>query len=156
MNRVAIVASLQRLCLVVWVGGGLFFASVLTPVVFRVLADRHAAGLIVGASLRALHGIGLVCGVLLLALEALSFRDQRRGSKAVYSVGIVSVMLVLTAYSQGVVLPRMAPLRSVGTASQQFQALHRRSVLLETGVLLLGLVLVLRPEPVNLNVGQQG
>ena len=51
---------IQLLAIVVWVGGIAFFAFVLAPTAFSVLPSAHEAGLIVGATLRPLHNIGLV------------------------------------------------------------------------------------------------
>ena len=50
--------------MVLWVGGLGFFAFVVAPVAFHSLASAHEAGLVVGGTLRVLHMIGLVGGVV--------------------------------------------------------------------------------------------
>ena len=66
-----LIRTLVMLGLIVWLGAEIFF-PVVAQVAFTQLApDRHAPGLIVGSLLRMLHGVGLVSGMVLLALLAL-------------------------------------------------------------------------------------
>ncbi len=134
----------QLLALVVWLGGVIFFAFVLAPTAFKVLPNTHEAGLVVGAALRKLHGMGLVAGAVFL-LAALA----RRGRWWVGSA-LVAGMMVLTAGSQWGILPRMESDRAAAggdvaaidvadPARVDFDRLHRLSVRVEGGVLLLGL-----------------
>lgn len=140
---------LQLLALVVWVGGLIFFAFALAPTAFGVLPNTHEAGLIVGASLRKLHGMGLVAGAVFL-LAALA--GTKRGRWWV-GAALVAGMMVLTAGSQWEILPRMEVDRAaaggdvasadlVNPARVDFDRLHRLSERVEGGVLLLGLAVV--------------
>ena len=165
---VTLVRSLILLCLVVWVGGLLFFGAVVAPVAFGsvmpMLGDPaiglHVAGTMVRISLLRLHDIGLICGVILLLLcivERVAWMTRR-------SIGpqllLLAAMLALTAYSQFSVIPRMETLRiqagpamdnpgATNTAKVDFNRLHTLSTRLEEVVLLCGLgliVLYARPE----------
>ena len=140
----------RLLALVVWVGGLIFFAFVLAPVAFGKLPSSHEAGLVVGAALRVLHGMGLVAGMVYLTAALFGGRYGRR-----WWLGpvLVVVMMVLTAGSQWGILPRMevdraaagGDVAAVGVrdpARVDFDRLHRLSEKLEGGVLLLGLVAV--------------
>src|ERR1700678_2291211 len=103
-----LIRTLLLLALIVWLGAEIFF-SVVPQIVFGQLApDRHAAGQIVGALLRIVHGMGLVCGIVLLALLALApawgiFRSRN----ALPPMVLLLLMVALTAYSQYGILPAM-------------------------------------------------
>ena len=141
------------LSLVVWVGGGIFFAFVLAPTAFQVLPNPHLAGNIVGRALARLHWIGIVSGVVFL-ISSLAHSRWMNGTAHVLAMRnlLVCAMLVLTLVSQFWIIPRMDTLRgSVGDFAAvpldnpqrvQFDALHAWSTRVEGAVLLLGLVVV--------------
>jgi hypothetical protein len=139
--------------LVLWVGGEVFFVLV-AGIAFSVLPDAHSAGMVVRGALIALHRIGIGAGVIYL-LATLGLLATRRDSHRVRAVEVVlvGVMLLLTLYLQMSVIPRMESDRlSLGgdvmavskdnPTRQEFDRLHQRSVNLEGGVLLCGLMLV--------------
>jgi hypothetical protein len=138
---------LRLLALIVWVGGLVFFGAVLAPVAFTHLPTTHEAGLVVGASLRILHVMGLTCGVILI----LTTLALARASRALRITAITAVMLALTAYSQYSILPRMdADRDAVGEIDsvspdnilrRDFDHLHHLSKHMEEAVLLGGLAL---------------
>ena len=141
------------LSLVVWVGGIIFFAFVVAPALFTILPTPHLAGLVVTRSLKALHWMGLVAGLLYL-LSSLAY--ARLTSASVQPLAprnvLVYLMLALTAVLQFSIIPRMDALRlSVGQIDAvapdnpvrlHFNALHVWSTRLEGAVLLLGLALI--------------
>lgn len=147
MNGLVFSRLIERLCLTVWIGGGLFLAFVLAPSAFHHLSDRSAAGLLVGSCLRTLHWIGLCCGVLLITELMVSRFWQSRPRGFLLRLGLVVVMTGLTAYSQFCILPRMRQIREHGSTSiNGFESLHRASVWCESGVLLLGLAFIVHTE----------
>lgn len=99
----------RLLSVVLWIGGLSFFAFVLAPIAFGRLASTHEAGLVVGGTLNVLHWMGLVCGGAfcvatgILWLRAAVF--ARTGF--VVELGLMAVMLGVTAYSQFSILPTM-------------------------------------------------
>ena len=147
--------SLVYLALGLWLGALVFFATVLAPIAFSQLpplfptpaAGIHAAGLIVGGSLVRLHWMGLVCGLIFLAVSVLA----RAHYRTIIPQGVlVLVMMLLTAYSQFFIIPQMDTARdSVGgnvaavaadnPGRQIFDRLHQRSVHVESLVLLCGI-----------------
>lgn len=141
------------LSLVVWVGGGIFFAFVLAPTAFQVLPNPHLAGNVVGRALARLHWIGIVSGVVFL-ISSLAHSRWMNGAAHVLAMRnlLVCMMLVLTLVSQFWIIPRMDTLRaSVADFAAvpldnpqrvQFDALHVWSTRVEGAVLLLGLVVV--------------
>jgi hypothetical protein len=142
------------LVLGLWLGALVFFAAVLAPIAFSQLpplfatpaAGIHAAGMIVGGSLVRLHWIGLFCGLIFLVVSVVARAHYRT---IIPQAVLVLVMLLLTAYSQFSIIPRMDTAReSVGgnveavaannPGRQIFDRLHQRSVHVEALVLLCG------------------
>jgi hypothetical protein len=146
--------SLVYLVLGLWLGALVFFGAVLAPIAFTQLpllfatpaAGIHAAGLIVGGSLVHLHWIGLLCGLIFLVVSILARAHYRT---IIPQAVLVLAMMLLTAYSQFSIIPRMDTAReSVGgnvdavaannPGRQIFDRLHQRSVHVEALVLLCG------------------
>jgi hypothetical protein len=146
---------LMLLSLVVWIGGIIFFAFVVAPTAFGVLPASDLAGRVVGHSLRTLHWIGIVSGIVFLAFSML-FSFWQKGSARPLSAHNVFVilMIVLTVVSTFVIGAKMFALTSdVGPITQlapndprrvEFDELHHWSVRLEIGVLALGLAALYR------------
>jgi hypothetical protein len=144
---------LMLLSLIVWLGGLIFFAFVLAPTAFSVLPSRHLAGTVVGRSLGTLHWMGIVSGILFLASSILYGR-LTKGAVHLFTARhiLICLMLALTLVSQFGIIPRMDTLRaSIGEidsvppnnpARMQFDTLHIWSTRVESGVFLLGLVVV--------------
>lgn len=153
--------TLLYLALIVWLGAEIFF-PVVAATTFSVLrADTHTAGTIIGSLLRTLHGIGLVSGIVLLALLAVAPAWNIFKSRSVLAPMILLVlMLAATAYSQFVIIPAMEHDRiaaggsidlqdTTNPAVQDFNRLHNRSEHVEELIVLLGLatiVLIARAE----------
>jgi len=141
------------LALVVWIGGIIFFAAVVAPTVFKVLPTHHFAGSVVTRSLGILHGMGIVCGIVFL-ITSMANSYSARGAVHPLAVRhvLVLVMLALTVISQFVVSAKMSALRAamgeidlvpVSDARRlAFNQLHAWSTRLESGVLILGLIVL--------------
>jgi hypothetical protein len=139
------------LCLILWLGGLIFFAFVVAPTAFSVLPTRHLAGNVVARSINGLHWIGIVAGIVYLFSSTLYARFTT-GTVHLFAARnvIIVLMLLLTLISQFGVIPRMDALRaSIGEIDSvppdnpvrmQFDALHVWSTRIEGGVLLLGFV----------------
>jgi hypothetical protein len=146
--------SLVYLVLGLWLGALVFFGAVLAPIAFSQLpplfatpaAGIHGAGMVVGGSLVRLHWIGLFCGLIFLVVSVVARAHYRT---IIPQAVLVLVMMLLTAYSQFSIIPRMDTARdSVGgnveavaannPGRQIFDRLHQRSVHVEVLVLLCG------------------
>lgn len=152
-----LLGTLSLLFLGVWVGALIFFAMVaqvaftaLPPLFTDHAAGTHAAGLVVGGSITSLHTLGLICGVLFLLLTLVLSRFIHWHSYTPQAL-LVLAMLVLTAYSQFSIIPRMNTARdSVGgqvdavpennPGRQIFDHLHQQSTHVEGAVLICGLI----------------
>ncbi|MGA9797378.1 MAG: DUF4149 domain-containing protein [Terriglobales bacterium] len=141
---------LMLLSLIVWLGGLIFF-PVVAQTAFSVLPSRHLAGLVVGRSLGILHWMGLISGLVFLGSSLLLSRLSHGQIQTFTPQNVlICLMLLLTLVSQFGIIPRMDALRaSMGEidavpvdlpARVQFDALHHWSTRIESGVILLGVV----------------
>ena len=146
--------TLLFLALIVWLGAEIFFPVVAATTFGQLIPNTHAAGQIVGSLLRTLHSIGLVSGIVLLALLALAPAWHIYRAKSVLApMLLLLAMIALTAYSQYGIIPTMERDRiATGGAVDQapednparidFNRLHVRSEHVEEGILLLGIIVV--------------
>jgi hypothetical protein len=145
--------SVRLFALAAWVGGIVFFGFV-AKVAFTQLPSSHEAGIVVRGSLIDLHHIGLTAGLVYLVFT-LGLLATQRDSHPIRAaeLGLVLVMIVLTAYSQFSIIPRMERDRialggDVAKTSpdspehRHFDRLHNVSVKFEGAVLILGLLLL--------------
>ena len=149
-----VIRTLLLLALIVWLGAEIFFPVVAAVTFTQLAPDTHAAGQIVGGLLRILHGMGLVCGLVLMALFALaSAWGIFKPRIALASLGLVLLMVALTAYSQYRIIPAMELDRAAAggvidavpkenSARMDFDKLHNRSVNVEGVISVLGLAVV--------------
>lgn len=151
--NMALLRYLMFLSLIVWLGGIIFFAAVVTRTAFSVLPTHHLAGNVVNRSLASLHWMGIISGIVFL-VSSLIYSRLHDGSPHPLSWRhiLICAMLLLTLTSQFGVSPKMASLRaSMGDMDSvaatdptrvEFNNLHGWSTRLEGSVLLLGLVVV--------------
>ena len=139
---------LLMLSMIMWIGGIIFFSFVVAPALFSLLPSQELAARVVSRSLGSLHLIGLTCGLIFLAATLLTELKRARVLRLV-----VVAMILLTAYSQFRITPRMQQIReAVGGPIQAlppqdagraaFDRLHQISVILEGVVLVAGIGLV--------------
>jgi hypothetical protein len=146
--------TILYLALIVWLGAEIFF-PVVAAITFNTLRpDTHAAGTIVGQLLRILHGMGMVSGMVVLALLALAPAWSRFKPRAVLApMCLVVLMIGCTVYSQYAIIPamerdRMAAGGAIDTVdagnatTADFNKLHNRSELVEEAIMLLGVATV--------------
>ena len=156
--------TLLYLALIVWIGAEVFFPIVAAVTFTTLQPDTHLAGTIVGQLLRILHSIGMVAGIVALALLALAPAWNIYKPRTV-NIPMIALLLMVaaTAYSQFGIIPamerdRIAAGGAIDTLDKSnpytadFNKLHNRSTDVEGAVLLLGLitvVLVARAETVR-------
>jgi len=146
--------TLLYLALIVWIGAEIFFPIVAAVTFNSLPGSTHTAGTIVGELLRILHGMGIVCGLVLLALMALAPAWNIYKPRAVVAPMILIVlMLACTAYSQYGIIPAMERDRAAAggaidtsdttnPTTIHFNKLHNRSERVEGVILLLGIATV--------------
>jgi len=146
--------ALLSLALIVWLGGEIFFPIVAAVTFTKLQPDTHTAGTIVGQLLRILHGMGLVAGIVILAVLALAPAwGIAKPRAALAAMALVVLMIACTVYSQFGIIPAMERDRfAAGGAidttdvanpvTLHFNKLHNRSERVEGAILLLGLATV--------------
>jgi uncharacterized membrane protein len=147
--------TIEFLGLSLWLGSDVFLSFVVAPGAFSLLGSRDQAGAMVGFALGRMHFIGVVCGIVILVARLL--RARTFASLVAPAALCVVLMIALTVVSQHAVSPKMAAVRmqmrsiesvtakrsTQATAADnplrvEFDRLHQRSVMLESGVLLAG------------------
>ena len=100
--------TLLYLALIVWLGAEIFFPVVAAVTFGTLQGATHTAGTIVGELLRIVHGMGIVSGLVLLALLALAPAWHIYKPRTVLApMVLVLLMLGCTAYSQYGIIPAM-------------------------------------------------
>ena len=90
-----VLRTLLYLALIVWLGAEIFFPVVAAITFMTLQPDTHTAGAIVGQLLRILHNMGLVSGVVALALLALAPSWGIYRSKTVLAPMILLVLMIV-------------------------------------------------------------
>jgi hypothetical protein len=146
--------TLLYLALIVWLGAEIFFPVVAAITFTTLQPDTHTAGTIVGHLLRILHGMGMVSGIVALALLALAPAWNIYKPRAVLApMGLLVAMILCTVFSQFAIIPAMERDRSAAGGAIdttdaanpitiEFDKLHNRSEFVEETVLLLGIATV--------------
>ncbi len=149
-----LIRSLLLLSLIVWLGAEIFFPVVAAVTFTQLRTDTHAAGQIVGGLLRILHAMGIVSGLVAIALLVLAPAwGIYRSRSTMLPLALLFLMLMLTSYSQFIIIPAMEADRAAAggvidavpktnAARMHFDALHNRSTWVEEAVLLMGIVVV--------------
>ena len=142
--------TLLVLALIVWLGAEIFFPIVAAITFTTLHPDTHTAGSIVGQLIRILHGMGLVSGMVALAVMALAAAWGIYKPRAVLApMTLIVAMMACTLYSQYGIIPAMerdriaagGAIDAADTASPvtaHFNKLHHRSELVEEAILLHG------------------
>ncbi|HVN91587.1 MAG TPA: DUF4149 domain-containing protein [Candidatus Binataceae bacterium] len=137
------------LSLVVWLGGMIFFSAFTAPAVFSVLSTADA-GKVVGTIFPRYYILGYVAGVISTILGF--YFAFGRGPRLWWSfAGIaLAIGLGLTFYAGTALRPRINAIRSVNTdpnpdpaMKAEFDKLHRLSVMLNGGAIVLNLLALL-------------
>lgn len=143
----ALLRTVHLLALGVWVGS-VVFSFFTAPTLFGAL-PRDLAGRAVSAIFPRYYALGAVCGaVALLSGFLMGRRQPAFGRLLACELVLLLLMTGIVLYAGRVVLPQAAEARSSlptleGTpafdgAKARFDALHRRSVMLNGAVLILG------------------
>ena len=146
--------TLLYLALIVWLGAEIFFPIVAAITFTTLRPDTHLAGSIVGELLRILHGMGLVSGMVALALMALAPAwGIYKPRNVLVPMGLLVLMIGATLYAQFGIIPAMErdriaaggaidTLATTNPTTADFNKLHHRSENVELGISLMGLITV--------------
>ena len=145
----AISLFIYLLCIAGWLGGMIFFTVFTAPAVFAVLAPADA-GKVVSTIFPRYYMLGYVTGVISVIL-AIYFAIGRAPRLWWSLAGLtLAVALGLTIYAGAALRPRINAIRSVNTEPNpdparkaEFDQLHRLSVALNGGAMILNLIALL-------------
>ena len=137
------------LSLACWLGGVVFFSFFTAPAVFGSGIPLPEAGKVISTIFPRYYLLGYIAGTIAVVL-ALYF-TAARGARAAWALSTVflAVALGLTFYAGMVVRPQVDAIRTVNedpnpdpARKAEFDRLHRLSVYLNGGVLLLNLAAI--------------
>lgn len=145
MNVAAVPPLIERILLTLWIGGLWITGLVFAPVLFGNF-ERLLAGDIAGRLFTAVSRVGLVCGVVLLALAVWRARTQVWRD---WRTAVLVLMLVLLVVGEYGIAARMRELKLLALLEAdaaahwtEFGRLHGLSSVLYLLECLLGLLLV--------------
>jgi len=149
---IALLRILELVALSVWVGAIIFFSFVVAPTLSSAL-PQETFGRAVGALFpRYYLTCGVCAGAAILSAGALWLSGTRRGLMSLAVVIMLVAMAGATAWAGLRVLPEAREARermyaaAEGAPREQarlaFDAIHRRSVMLNGGTLLMGLAIL--------------
>jgi Domain of unknown function (DUF4149) len=149
----AVFDSVYIVTLTAWVGSILFFSFAIAPIIFNVLGPESGAKF-VRALFPRYYLWGAISGSLALpafVAGPLCFQEYRGIRVAVQAMAILACILIML-YGANSLVPEINRARDAGPAGhERFVRLHRRSVWLNSFVLIVGLGLLVafaaRPVP---------
>ncbi len=128
---------IERILLTLWVGALWVTGFMVAPLLFAELDDRALAGSVAGSLFSVTSYLGLLCGVLLLIINGLTFRGVN------WRAAVIIIMLLLVVVGQFVITPMVAGLRVQGlTDTVRFAQLHGLASVLFLMTSVLGMTLV--------------
>ncbi len=145
--------SVYVLALTGWVGSILFFSFGVAPIIFTVLGAENG-GKFVRALLPTYYAWGAIAGAVALpafVAVPLCYPEYRGGTVAIQSMVILAGTLIML-HGGNSLTPAINAARDAGAEGQErFKQLHRRSVRLNSLVLVMGVGLLIgfanRPAP---------
>lgn len=149
LSTMTLTLFIYLLSLVCWLGGMIFFSIFSAPVIFRVLT-RVDAGKVVSGIFSRYYLLGYIAGSVALVL-ALYFCLLRSGRAWwILSAAALAFALGLTVYAGAVLRPRIDAIHFVAEEQSpdaarkaEFDHLHRLSVSLNGGVMMLNVLALL-------------
>lgn len=149
-----VLAFVEVMLLSIWLGSMIFFSFAVAPSAFAVLPTRELAGVMVTSTIGKLELIGLIIGVLLILMQAASWRS-RQSSLAIKTLRAVLLFLMIAAaaLSRFWISPQMVSLRAAmgghiddvpltDPVRMHFNDLHQYSVSLMGTAMMAGLVVL--------------
>lgn len=149
----ALFDSVYLLALAGLVGSIVFFSFIVAPVIFHVLG-AEAGGRFVRALFPRYYAWGAICGAVALPAYVagpLCFPEYR-GITVGLQAGVILACILLMLHGGQSLVPRINRARDLGPAAhEQFERLHRWSVVQNSAVMVFGIGLLIafacRPAP---------
>jgi len=144
---------LYLLSLTLWIGSIFFFSLITAPSIFKVL-PRNLAGDLVSDIFPKYYLIAYICGGIALITSCILWFKGKPGVLPLLRIFILLIMLGLAVYAGRVIRPQAlearTEMKSLAEDSprylevhDRFQKLHKRSVIMNSAVFLMGIAIVL-------------
>jgi len=133
-----ILAAVEIPALGLWLGALCCFAFITAPTAAHTISDVSQFAALTTGSLAILADVGYACGALAIAAALLRSRDAADRTPDIVRAALIVLALGLVAYQSLAIVPALAALPN--PRSEEFRALHDRSLVVYGGVVLLGLI----------------
>jgi uncharacterized membrane protein len=131
---------IELLAVSAWMGSILFFSFIVAPSAFRTLGEAEA-GKLVRAVFPKYYLLGIICGIAIIAVHLARGFLWYWGGMTKPAIVLFALLTAIDIYARQRLTPAANAAREAGPAGKaRFTALHRRSVILNAVVLLLGLL----------------
>lgn len=154
--------SVYLIAMAAWVGSVLFFSFAVAPIIFRVLG-AESGGKFVRALFPRYYTWGAISGAIALpsAVAVPLCYPELRGPWVGGQALLIMAGTLLMLYAGNSLTPAINAARDEGpTGEERFHRLHKRSVMLNGLVLLLGVTLIVghaaRPSPTTAGIEEPG
>src|SRR4051794_16648313 len=122
-----------------WFGAIIFFSFFTAPAIFSALG-KVEAGKAVRSIFPRYYMLGIACGIILAGVHIARGMLYYWGGMTKPAIGLFVLLTLVNLYARQVLTPAINAARDGGPDSKpRFNALHRRSVVLNSFVLLCGL-----------------
>lgn len=129
---------IEHFAVTLWFGSVVFFSFFVAPVLFRALGQEQA-GRAVRAIFPRYYLLGIVCGVLMVAVHLARGFLYYWGGMTKPAIVLFALLTLINIYARQDLTPDINAARDAGAPMKaRFDALHRRSVLLNSFVLICG------------------
>jgi hypothetical protein len=130
-------AAIEIPALGLWLGALGCFAFISAPAAARIVENVNEFAALTSVSLGILADVGYVCGGLAVAAALIRSRDAADRTNDIVRAALVIVALGLVAYESIAIVPELRAV--VDVHGEAFRALHTRSSVVYSAVMLLGL-----------------
>src|SRR5579885_925433 len=148
-EMMTLTVTLYLLSLVVWIGSMIFFSFIGAPSIFKILPPEYASKA-VGEIFPKYFPLGYISGIVAFVCTIIS--GLKTGSWSVFKMLILIAMTALTISNSLVTYPKAHSLKEemqisesrtdIQQLKEEFQRVHRWSMINNVAVLLLGFVLL--------------
>lgn len=133
----SILNFVELLAIVLWLGSIVFFSFFVAPSLFRVLGPMEA-GRAVRSIFPRYYLLGIFCGLTLVGVQVARGMLWYWGGMIRPAIVLFALLTMVDIYTRQVLTPSINSARDAGhSLKPRFDALHRRSVMLNGFVLLL-------------------
>jgi hypothetical protein len=130
-----ILAAVEIPAIGLWLGALCGFAFIFAPLAFANVPDVTQFATLIAANLRALAGVGAVCGGIAIVVALIRSFDAADRTNDIVRAALILIALLLVGYETYAIVPAMAAIADLH--SPEYADLHQRSTQVYGGVVVL-------------------